>query len=365
LLLLAKDDEDPPCGGFRSGVTTILYEKYFIISSTSAATKKALTNCMKMKTPGWFTERSFIPFFGSDESSLASPLSDAITNAKTTKKTNPATMDTMLSNMTAIGVARKKPDATSDTTWPRDEIYFYDSHGNQDWTTLTEVFDHWIETEIEEVIPPMNKILNEEGLTESQEEHDEIFPSKSWIGVWQGHYEQDNQRSSGIFEEFPGQLRCSLKVFPRAFDLVVPQILDGRIVLRIRLEGDVVKFLFIILRQSIDLALLLGQRAHAKTLTPASATPEDRWQEAPKPCAKILLRHVVIVDFARLIDEVVIVRIAEAPATVRPNRVQIMTLHERLKLSSIDLLPPFSRPFFVQLCHDFITSALVFLRKRK
>jgi hypothetical protein len=52
LLLLAKDDEDPPCGEFRSGVTTILYEKYFIISSTSAATKKALTNCMKMKTPG-------------------------------------------------------------------------------------------------------------------------------------------------------------------------------------------------------------------------------------------------------------------------------------------------------------------------
>jgi hypothetical protein len=50
--LLVKDDEDRPCGGIRSGVTTILYEKYFIISSTSAATKKALTNCMKMKTPG-------------------------------------------------------------------------------------------------------------------------------------------------------------------------------------------------------------------------------------------------------------------------------------------------------------------------
>lgn len=98
-------------GESRSGVSTILYPKYFILSSHNAATRYALTKLIKMNNPGYSTAKSFIPLVGLVVISLARSLSDTSTIAPNIRTTIDAMVETIISNTTASGVVSKNPHA--------------------------------------------------------------------------------------------------------------------------------------------------------------------------------------------------------------------------------------------------------------
>mmetsp|Transcript_30282 Transcript_30282/g.39071 ORF Transcript_30282/g.39071 Transcript_30282/m.39071 type:complete len:346 (+) Transcript_30282:128-1165(+) len=97
--------------GSKSGVTTIQYPKYLIISSHRAAMTKAFKNREKMNNAGCPTAKSFIACFGSVCSLSKSSLSSTRMKIIATILMRPVIIDTTNSNIIAIGVVSRKPHA--------------------------------------------------------------------------------------------------------------------------------------------------------------------------------------------------------------------------------------------------------------
>ena len=79
--------------------------------------------------------------------------------------------------------------------------------------------------------------------------------------------------------------------------MIISQKLDGREIVRIWLKRDVINLLLFISSHSIDLALLLGNRACSAALTPKAATPKHLGQAVPKTGATILIGIFVTAPF--------------------------------------------------------------------
>mmetsp|Transcript_11419 Transcript_11419/g.17429 ORF Transcript_11419/g.17429 Transcript_11419/m.17429 type:complete len:284 (+) Transcript_11419:622-1473(+) len=97
--------------GSMSGVTTIQYPKYLIISSHRAAMTKAFKKREKMNNTGCPTANSFIACFGSVCSLSNRSLSSTKMKIMPIILMRPVTIDTINSKIIAIGVVRRKPHA--------------------------------------------------------------------------------------------------------------------------------------------------------------------------------------------------------------------------------------------------------------
>mmetsp|Transcript_20232 Transcript_20232/g.33302 ORF Transcript_20232/g.33302 Transcript_20232/m.33302 type:complete len:280 (+) Transcript_20232:324-1163(+) len=97
--------------GSKSGVTTIQYPKYLIVSSHTAAMMKAFKKREKMNNAGCPTAKSFIACLGSVRSLSTSSLSSTRMKMKAIILMRPVTIDTINSKTIAIGVVSRKPQA--------------------------------------------------------------------------------------------------------------------------------------------------------------------------------------------------------------------------------------------------------------
>mmetsp|Transcript_6419 Transcript_6419/g.9372 ORF Transcript_6419/g.9372 Transcript_6419/m.9372 type:complete len:284 (+) Transcript_6419:356-1207(+) len=114
--------------GSKSGVTTIQYPKYLIISSHRAAMTKAFKKRVKMNKTGCPTAKSFIACFGSVCSLSKRSLSSTRINVIAIILKRPVTIDTINSKIMTVGVVSRKPQAKNLITLSKEISNLFQRH---------------------------------------------------------------------------------------------------------------------------------------------------------------------------------------------------------------------------------------------